>query len=500
MTEVTFWSYLVPNNLINESLEETSWELCIGDGLPGCSGNSKETYNRFGNDEGIEPLIFSRNFVGNNKGYVEVSEEFRLFHNLYHETNTNTYYKIDENGNEDSVIKIDGKNVKIKLKYLKQFLTIKEMHLVLGFEIDQFSDKSLEDMDLEDNTTYFKFNKITYVMHLMNSDTFEEGNRLALSRLIGKKLIPGMTKEDPRELYNKKRKYEDFIYKVDKDGEDLFFTCNPKKLANNFGANPDAPNYLTPIFFNREVLEKYYAKSSLYSVEDGKIFTKGLWSLRLDNHNPDYVIVYLGDLGRDIPYQEQKHWKNFNIVPDGKLSKIKYERDFEGKWTDAEISDLKFKDIFKRFNELWYRKYGWKLFLDLSEEDQHHFVTLRIPLNEEQSEFDSQVSSLVKIIIDSLNEKQIIKMAKSDIKGISGSISKLELFLKDHDIDHEEYIKFLRNLQDLRSTGVAHRKGKKYKKVSKYFGIADENLIEVFDQILKNTISFLEFMKDEFLD
>lgn len=503
MNEITFWGYLVPNNLIDKSLEETEWDLHVGHGLPGCFGNSAGVeYHRFGDDDGIEPLVFYREFRGDNESYVEVSEEFRLFHNLYHDTDTNIYYKIDESGNEDPVIKIEGMNVKIKLKYLKQFLAIKEMHFALGFEIDQFSDKSLGDMGLEDSTSSFKFDKIRYDIHLMNSHVFEGDAKPALSRLVGKKLIPGVVKENSGLWpYNKKRKYEDFIYKVDKDGEDVFFTCNPKELANNFGANPDAPHYLTPILFNREVLEKYYAKSSLYSVEDGKIFAKGLWSLRVDNHNPDYVIVYLGDLGRDIHYPEQKHWKNFNIAPDGKLSKVKFERDFEGKWTDAEISDLKFKAIFRRFNELWYKKYGWKLFLNLSEKDQHHFVSLRIPLNKEQSEFDSQISSLVKIIIDSLNEKEIIKLTKSDTEGISGSISKLELFLKDRKVqNHDKHIKFLRNLQDLRSTGVAHRKGKKYKKVSKYFVIADKNLSEVFDQILGDVISFLEFMKSEFLD
>ena len=502
MNETTFWGYLVPNNLIDKSLEETEWDLCIGEGMPGCFRNSAGVeYHRLGDDDGIEPLVFYREFGGDNESYVEVSEEFRLFHNLYHDTDTNIYYKIDESGNEDSVIKIDGMNVKIKLKYLKQFLAIKEMHLALGFEIDQFSNKSLEDMGLEDSTSSFKFDKIRYDIHLMNSRVFECNNKLALSRLVGKKLIPGVAKEDSGKWpYNKKRKYEDFIYKVDEDGEDVFFTCNPKKLANYFGANPDAPYYLTSILFNREVLEKYYAKSSLYSVEDGKIFAKGLWSLRVDNHNSDYVIVYLGDLGK-LPYQEQKHWKNFNISPDGKLSKVKFERDFEGKWTDAEISDLKFKAIFRRFNGLWFKKWGWKLFLDLSKEDQHHFVSLRIPLSNEQSEFDSQVSSLVKIIIDSLNEKQIIKMVESDTESISGSIFKLELFLKDHKVqDHDKHIKFLRSLQDLRSTGVAHRKGKKYKKVSKYFGIADKDLAEVFDQILKDAISFLEFMESEFLE
>jgi hypothetical protein len=455
-------------------------------------------YHRFGNNDGIEPLVFVREFIGDKESYVEISEEFRLFHNLYHDINANIYYKIDETGNMDSAIKIEGRNVKIKLKYLKQFLAIKEMHLALGFEICKYSDKKLEDMGLKDSIDFFQFDKIRYDMYLMDLELIEnKDDKLALSRIFGKKLIPGMDKEDSGIWpYTKKREYENFICGIDENGENVLFTCNPKKLANYYGANPNSPHYLTPVFFSRDVLGKYYANSSIYTVEDSYVSLNGSWSLRIDNHNSNYVVVYLGDLGKDIPYKEQQHWKNYNITPDGKLSEVKFKRDFKAEFTNPEISDLKFKEIFKRLNELWYKKYEWKLFLDLSEGDKHHFASLRIPLTNEQSEFDGQVFSLVKIIIDSINEKQI-----SSFEGMSGSISKLELFLKDNNAhDYNKHIKFLRNLQDLRSTGVAHRKGKKYEKVSKYFEIADKELSEVFDQILKDAISFLEFMESEFLE
>lgn len=501
MREITFWSYFISNKFVSKYLKKVEWDLLIGSGNPGCSftGGDHLTveYHRFGCYEGVEPLVFIREFIGDKESYVEVSEEFRLYHGLYHDKDTNTYYKIDENGNEDPVIKIEDMNVKIKLKYLKQFLAIKDMHLALCFEIDQYSDKKLEDMGLEDGTTCFQFDNVIYDLHLIDRVLIADPNVPSLSRIIGKKLIPGMDKEDSDVWSFKDEDYEDFIIGVDENGENILYTCNPEKLANFFGANPNAPQYLTFIFFSRDVLLKYYAKPTMYSVEDGRVSLKGSWSLRVDNHNPDYIIVYLGDLGKDIPYQEQHHWKNFNIVPDGQLSKVKFKRDLEGKWADAEISDLKFKARYKRSNELWHKKYGWKLFLDLSKEDQHHFDSLRIPLTNEQSEFDSQVSSLVKIVIDSLNEKELLNNVSSDTEGISGSIFKLELFLNDYDVnDYTRHIKFLRNLQDLRSTGVAHRKGKKYQKVSKFFGIGNNNLSEVFDNILGNMISFLEFMNN----
>ena len=69
-------------------------------------------------------------------------------------------------------------------------------------------------------------------------------------------------------------------------------------MSNYFGANPDAPHYLTPIFFDSAVLSKYYSNPEKYKVDDGIIRCGTLWSLYIDNQNTGYVSAYLGDLGR----------------------------------------------------------------------------------------------------------------------------------------------------------------------------------------------------------
>jgi hypothetical protein len=53
------------------------------------------------------------------------------------------------------------------------------------------------------------------------------------------------------------------------------------------------------------VLTKYYAHPERYSVEDGFLRCQGLWGLKLDNNHHEYIIVFLGDLGRDLPSDEQ---------------------------------------------------------------------------------------------------------------------------------------------------------------------------------------------------
>ena len=101
----------------------------------------------------------------------------------------------------------------------------------------------------------------------------------------------------------------------------------------------------------------------MYNVEDGYLKCHGLWGMHIDNHHMDYVCVYLGDLGRDLPEEEQNHWLQYNIASSEKLSTVAYERVFLCKATDSNISDIKFRKRFYEFQKKWKEKFGWHLFL-----------------------------------------------------------------------------------------------------------------------------------------
>jgi hypothetical protein len=119
-----FLSAFIPNDLVEECLEDDSWDYRYGNGHPGCTvyghgDDSEVKYHRFGNDRGIEPLIICREFHGVREDYVEISEELRLFHNLYYDRANNKYLKFDDSGNEEDVIVIEDGKVKIKLLSLQ---------------------------------------------------------------------------------------------------------------------------------------------------------------------------------------------------------------------------------------------------------------------------------------------------------------------------------------------------------------------------------------------
>ena len=139
---------------------------------------------------------------------------------------------------------------------------------------------------------------------------------------------------------------------------------------------------------------------------------------------------------------------------------------------------------------------GWKVFLDLDEHDLYNFEGIRIPVNNSVVEMDMLVLSLVKVLLDSLNEIDISKKLTGTYEKLVGSISKLETWMQERGLqDYQPQIKFLRNLQELRSSGTGHRKGKGYKKISQVFDVQKGNYREAFTNILEQATSFLEYIE-----
>lgn len=492
---------LVPSDQIEHILSGTTWNLSHGDGLPGSMKYYRDServeYLRFGNDEGIEPLIIDREFHGLRNDYKEISEEFRLFHRLYHDIKTNQYIKFDDDGNETIVAIMEENRVQIRLKEIRQYLAIREMHLAIQFDYREHSMCSIKDLGLTDKETPHQEELSCWVLNYGSFGGLSDYK--SFSRLLGKRLIQPLPKsksgfwgfsEDIDE------QCVSFIIDITEDGDEIAYTSEPDSLANNFGANPDAPHYLTPVHFKKQVLDKYYQNPSKYSVEDSYLRCGSLWGLQIDNHHKDKVCVWLGDLGRDLPYNEQLYWRSYNIAPEGKVSNTYYKRQLLAQFTDSERIEHIFENTYYRLQNTCKKCLNWQLLLPLSDADEHYLKCMRIPSNNEQRDFDELILGLTKILIDSINEKELNKFIPEDEKkDIKGSIGRLEAALQTTEIkDYIEHIAFLRKLQNLRSSSSAHRKGSNYQKISKEFGVDTQSLNTVLEKIMESAINFLDFM------
>lgn len=128
--------------------------------------------------------------------------------------------------------------------------------------------------------------------------------------------------------------------------------------------------------------------------------------------------------------------------------------------------------------------------------DKHCFITLHSLTKNEQSEFDSQILSLVKITIDSINVKKLKEHVSIDE---SGSIKLLSAYLKAGGVKFDT-ASFFGGLQGVRSTGVAHRRGSQYEKTIERLGIDDDTLTQAFDHILEQATELLREINHIFID
>lgn len=493
-------SALVPLAAIPELLEDVSWDISIGGGVPGTIGYSdgkggfEEKYFSHGNNNGIEPLLIHRDFHGMRSDFVEVSQEFTLFHNLFHEPSKKRYLHFDEDGNESIVARYDDKHFELKTSFVLNYCAAKKMALALYIQGHRQSELPLDSMFENEIHEHAMEGAFTCCWGVTAGGLDLNGKFQTSSSLLGKRyFVPsnqgGQSKRE--------KSYLEFIIGAEDAGSSIKFTCDPKQLSNYFGKNPGAPHFLTPVYFRPEVLAKYYAAPQKYSVEDGHLRCGGLWILKMDNDHQDCVMVFLGYLGQTLSENEQAYWLSFNFPPDGrKMSKTTYRRGFLAEFTDPSQPDLVLKHQYGRFNRAFRDSYGWNFFLPLHDDDEHTLVSLRTLASDSQAEFDSQLIALTKVLVDSLNEKQIAKELATLEEGNKG-ITKLEKFFSERGLDaFDSHIKFLRVLQDLRSKSAAHRKGSSYEKLIRELQMDDDGQQKVFAELLKAGCELLQYLRE----
>ena len=213
------------------------------------------------------------------------------------------------------------------------------------------------------------------------------------------------------------------------------------------------------------------------------------------------MVVWLGDLGRDLSEPERNYWLSFNVPPDGrKISTTNFKRAILGEFADPSRPDLVFKHELKSFQTHFRGKFGWDLILPLHAHDEHYLTALRCLSKDSQSDFDAQLIALAKILIDSLNESELAKRGAKSNPNDKG-ITKFENYLRENGVlRFENHIKMLRVLQDLRSKSAAHRKGGNYETLIAELQLADEGQQRTFDRLLTAAAELLAFLRSTLID
>jgi len=491
------YACLVDREYLPEFIETRNWGITPGsEGKPSVIGSTQDgksvsEYKRFAEDH-LEPLLFSKFFSHNKDRYVDLSEDFVNYFQLYEQIQSKQhrdYFFTDEMGEMELISEVRPTQVRIKWKFMLEFISIRKMCLSIGFDFMNMAEGKIEEITAylcdEDIIGETKNYNRTIRLWPMGMD-----KRNLQSWIHGKVVIlndPEKTRSHFDWLYDDR--FESFITGYDERGEPAYTSCEN-----------DSAFKLT--YFKKEVLDKYYNDAEKYDVDSFGISCK-YFSLKIDNSVLDYVPVFVHYL-RSLPHKEQLYWKHYNIEAKAGMgmSPRYYDVMIEGNWTKKPSTpDFYFKEAYRKFNDNWQAKFGWPFYKELSGLDAYQFKALHIPTSNNIKSFCDQIMALIKITIDGINEQELVKgiMLEPDDKGLT----KLEKFLKNSDIEIPDMMTFLRNLQTLRSGLMAHRFSTNHKGTQKalaYFHITDDNYKEVACEMFIKSVYTLRALSKLFLD
>jgi hypothetical protein len=469
---------LISNDKVEKYSEDYNWPLSLGrEGKPSVYGDNTYKTN---DEEGLEPFLFYKSFSLQETSikYIDVAEEFVLYFRLYEKGNdkqNRTFYYVSDYGELDEVLIIEPKLIKVKIKYLREYITIRDMNFVVCYDFMRQLEKVPASWNIEFKDEQVNGNNIIY------RQTIESTFGKIHNWLMGKVLIsPNEIKKSHFDYGNSKN--QSFITGIDDEGELIYEDCG-KTDGNTFQVT----------YFKKEVLNKYYNEPNKYQVDGFSVGSK-FFTLKIDNNVDEYIPVFVTNL-RILSEMEQLHWKQYNIPPkEGmNISRTYYKTMIEGQWAEQpETVDLFFKSKYESFNKKWEKKFGWKLYKPLSKTDEHLFTSLHKITSNNVKAFCEQTLTIVKLTIDRLNEKELAKGLNLEPK-IRG-IGKFEKFLESKGMNIPDMFKFLRNLQNLRSGLIAHtfsETNKDCKKALKYFEIEDDSYSNVLKEIfIKSVYTF----------
>lgn len=446
------------------ALNQTGWDVTKNDGMPGFSQHydedqAKTEFHSNPLAPDFEPLLVYQDFNGLAPGRFLVSQTFVLVMELWEDPKSHNYYQILLDGTREIAIEFCEETIRFRTDLLRRYQAARQLDLLLFADVICKVATTIPDAELR-KLGYDQISEDGLEAIHLGAGSLITGQGLGFSRLLMKQVLP----PPPRELsglwpWGSDEQYMDFIIGQDEVGRPVSFTCDPDQLANYFGSNEGNPNYMTPVFFKAEVLLKYFENPSIFSVSSSYLKCAGLWGLRIDYHRPDQVAVALGDLGRDLPEEERRYWHAYNVPPSGRtISEEHFQNSILGLWVDTSSPAERFKAAYLTLNETWEGRWGWPLFRSPKGDDAYLLKRVRVPLNETLSEFQGQVLTLAKLMVDQLNEKQL-NAGLEKVEREAG-ISKFERFALASGVeDFEPMANLLRKIYKLRSKHTAHAGG-----------------------------------------
>ena len=477
------FSALAPLDMIHSLLSEPNWDITAHDGLPAFWTDSEDRthYARYGKEHDLIPLVIvQRHHDVLPDMLPQILQEYCHYHDLWTSDGKN-YKKLNRDGTAEDACEMRESTVLVRAKHLKQFQAAKQLMLVRYIDSISTTTNLWSDRTLRKVSQSLRSN--TYHLDLgVSSRTFDQGQ--VLSRLLGKTvtLPPPLSEcgawpwsEDEQETFQR------FKLGETTGGKMITASCEPHNPAvspSSAKAALASDPYLTPVYFSLEVLDRYYNDPDKYSVEDGYLRCGSLWGTHVDNNHPTHVMVWLGDLGRDIPETERDHWVLHNIIaPAPSISGTAFKRQIVGGFADADSPAWRFKSAYKRLRACWENHTGWHLLRDPDDDDPSLLPRLRIPSASVDHAFEEQIRILDRLLVEALNAREIRGHLQSTPPRDTRSIILLESWFEQAGYDAESRsaaIGYFHKVHTLRNKVGSHRRSSTHEAELSALGIAGD--------------------------
>lgn len=137
--------------------------------------------------------------------------------------------------------------------------------------------------------------------------------------------------------------------------------------------------------------------------------------MEIDNVDPDRVMVFLGDLGRDLPESERQHFLSFQISPvDHHISEEVFLNDFMNMFTDPSGPVSMLLRAREALDKAWQEQFGSAFYRDFHKNDSDVLRQIRIPSGYGEAEFDSVVMALAKRLLTISTKATLKSMTKKE--------------------------------------------------------------------------------------
>lgn len=441
--------------LEEEILGGTDWIRHVEDFDPGFCVTGDEILYGDGRDEGFDYLVKEVYFHSLERAQLHVSQEFVFLFGLLRGDDGN-YYAVDECGREEMVVEVGDGFAMFRTKYLMRYIAAKQMlyvqfvdsrvasseHYPLGAKV--VCDEDCREASCHYGIWFQSTRERDYLLSMMYARSIVRPQDVST---CGVWPYDEESKED----------YPEFIVEELPDGSFRHFSCDPDRVGNYFGANPGAPHYLTPVYFSPSVLDRY-RDDPHFEVTERRLSCGTQWGVEIDVTVPSRVMLYLGDLGRDLPASERAHFLAHEISPsDQSVSATALAQDFFNSF-DAPMGPVTaFLEARKELDEAWEEKFGNSLFRTLHPDEGDMEKLVYIPSGNGRRELDSVILNLTKLCVDYIDES---RLERADSPG---GINRLKATLEREGV--KVSLSPLRDLQSIRSASMAHAKGSKYEKL-----------------------------------